>query len=254
MSEFKLLGDSLKSPLTAEGDVPKDVIDYVNGFKAVINFTGHGSRNQIAEDEIDHLDEQLQKIVTRLNGKHGKGKWLASYGGDPFYAEKPDVAYIMNKINGHGVPIIAICCDKYAPYMVGENGELATGPSYKMLGNGAAVVYKTEVSSDGSILFGGIDKEGKPVGATRYVLKLFGERLREHFAFGGGKIALQEYQLAKTIGLKVSYVRVKARVPTPLEQFEENGITADVAKDHQNYGILDAVVKDNAQSEFCRFL
>eukprot|EP00039_Didymoeca_costata_P019928 m.339437 g.339437 ORF g.339437 m.339437 type:complete len:250 (+) comp18805_c0_seq1:17-766(+) len=236
MAAVQILANSLRNPLTPDFQLSQDVLDFKAKFSACVNFTGHGANNQIHESELDRVNSLVDDIVLRINAEH-KGKWFATYGGDPHNPEKPDIAVILHRVASHGVPIVAVQCDKYAGYMVTEDGSVAD-KSYDLLKTGAAVVYKTE-SENGNILYGGKDNKGNAVGATRYIYKLFGDKIIEHISFGGGKVALQEFIMAQGRSLKTTYHRVKARNPTSQEVFLACEMP-QAEKEYADYGVVDA--------------
>lgn len=244
-------------PLTAEklkDDKISDIIlNFFARYQVYVNFTGHGSKNQFTEESLQEANEKIDELVKDMNKKHGAGNWAVVYGGDPSNPAKPDIGMVLNRLHKSRVAVIAIQCDKYAAYMFkdGDANTLAEGPSYEVLEHGgAAVVYETEEDDKGVIKFGGHDDDYNPVGTTRYIAALCGDKLRYHFALGGGAIAAQEYEffaresvVRKETGrpeLEVTYMKLEARNPTPIAEFLKLGFTEEEAKASAKYGIVDA--------------
>lgn len=235
--EFKLLGNS-SEPVGASDPVPEDAKAFIDQFEAVFNFTGHGSKQQIAD--VPLAESLVAKVVAEIDSKFGSGNWLAAYGGDPYNAAKPDIAVLVAKMASLGVPILAVQCDKYAAYMVTADGAIADEESYGHLQTGAAYVYCTEEDSAGQILFGGYAEDGKTVvGSTRHIMKLCGNKIKGQYAFGGGQIAAQEMEIAISKEMSCTYIPLKAKTPPTADVYEAAGFAAPKTTDESAlFGVL----------------
>jgi len=149
-------------------------------------------------------------MIRALNKKHGKGNWVAVFGGDDYDPKNPDVAHVRHYLRTrHKVPIFAVQSD-----IVDKKwGGVDSGFDYAMY-----VPTDMKPASDPSgkpqILWGGVAKGGKPVGATKGYLGstfLNEGKMKGVIAVGGGPIALAEAQYARKQGLPVTYLRAEAR-------------------------------------------
>lgn len=184
----------------------KDTLATVDRFKASVLVVGFGSKAQYKDPEA--AQRELDKIADQFDAEHGKGKWLAVFGGDPYKAEAPDVACMIKYLQDHrSVPVLALQSDK-----VKEWGGVDPHLDY--------VHYlPTTTGPDGKIVWGGF-LDGKPAGPTAgYLGEDFiggkNPRLKAMVAIGGGEIAGQEAGYARQHGVPLHYIRAEARFDTP---------------------------------------
>jgi len=199
----------------------KDISKFAaeHGIKAVYSMIGHGAHNQIKD--ITTTMTQLEKVLIEPLNKQwgGVGSWCVLYGGDPYQDDRHDIAALVRELRILGVWVVAIQCAEYSKYMLEDpdsnSGALSTRMDYAHVD--AAIIYRTERRRDGKILYGGFDTqthEHNVVGATRYLLELFGhipgqasgtQLLKGVICCGGGPISLSEFKEMTRRGYPVFY-------------------------------------------------
>jgi len=195
----------------------------IHGITAFYTLLGHGSVNQIKSMET--LTEDLQPLIDSLNSTHGRRKWGILYGGDPANDKKPDIGAVAKLFSEKGARVVAVQCLQYASYMIGKSSvEGDKHPPLTWDWLDAAIVYKTEKKKDGSILFGGFDTTNPLhhlVGATRYIITLFGpssgsspqdQLLQGEIICGGGPISIHEHNEFFRRGYPFFYMPTEAKV------------------------------------------
>ena len=70
-----------------------------NGYNGAYLFFGHGSKGQFKDTA--EMERALDQVVAEFDNKHGKGKWLLVFGGDPANAEKPDIVILLFSERGY---------------------------------------------------------------------------------------------------------------------------------------------------------
>jgi hypothetical protein len=189
-----------------------DLARVLSRYPARVFFAGHGSKSQYGD--LDELRKQLDQIAARMNGKYGRGKWLAMFGGDSFNPEKPDIAFAMKYLEDrHGVPLLAVQSDvvkgwggidrhvRYVFWVPTAYVPLRDSAGQPVIENGKPKMV---------IVWGGF-KDGVAVGPTSVLLDK--GVATEMVALGGGPIARDEYNYAQSIGLPVSQHRLLTRYP-----------------------------------------
>eukprot|EP00928_Gymnodinium_smaydae_P001404 TRINITY_DN10520_c0_g1_i3.p1 TRINITY_DN10520_c0_g1~~TRINITY_DN10520_c0_g1_i3.p1 ORF type:complete len:536 (-),score=68.56 TRINITY_DN10520_c0_g1_i3:417-1976(-) len=92
-----------------------DFLRCLDHYKAIVHISGFGCKQQ-----YDDIDDVVPRVAAALcdgpggmDTRFGKGNWVACFGGDPLCEEKPDVAYLVHRLQQqYGVHLIAIQCDK----------------------------------------------------------------------------------------------------------------------------------------------
>ena len=169
----------------------------------VLLFVGYGSSAMFADTQaaLDSMQPLLSDVQARSNGQ----PFTVVYGGDPSDANAPSIGYFMTLLKRqYHCQIVAIT--------VGSS-------SFE---SDWAYVYRSpeDFDANGNTLYGGIDAERQPVGATRYYLgpgfiePLPGKdkaSLSGLVVLGGGKVAVQELDYADKKGVKWHYLPCAAK-------------------------------------------
>ncbi|MCB0349032.1 MAG: hypothetical protein KDD37_09350 [Bdellovibrionales bacterium] len=187
-------------------------------YKAVVLFLGHGSKSQFGD--IASTLEEVDRKVRELNIDYGHGNWLATFGGDSFNPEKPDISHVMKHLNEAGVPILAIQSDvvkgwggvdKYINYV----RYVPTTTVPELGSDGKEILVDGKIKT--KIIWGGF-VNGKAAGPTAtYLGAQFTERanplLKQVVLIGGGPIALEEVQYANRRGIPITYIAAVTKFP-----------------------------------------
>ena len=130
----------------------------------------------------------LGPVVQKLEEKHGKGKWLAVYGGDTALLEKPDLGACIEWMKQDFSPLVMSVqgweeCDNFVDFMFR---------------------YEEEKDAKGRTVYGGVI-EGQLVGGSKVYL---GETFRTLLTAvidvdAKGRVGSQELEFAKEKGLKI---------------------------------------------------
>eukprot|EP00039_Didymoeca_costata_P001574 m.53384 g.53384 ORF g.53384 m.53384 type:complete len:314 (+) comp10865_c0_seq2:213-1154(+) len=212
-----------------EKHCPPQVKTFLEAYKAVYAFTGHGANNQIKD--ISEIHAHLDTVVEDLDKKHtnnnGQRTWLACYGGDPYDKHKQDIAAVMHYLaHRHKVHVLAVQCEEYGFGKYGiilDDGKLNIKPFGHLR---ATVIYETDYDGNKKILFGGHKRKCRAipkhsdlqlVGASRYILgNLFDGKLKGQISCGGGPIAVRETELALLhFGLNILYIPTTVKYSAP---------------------------------------
>ncbi len=207
-------------------------------YQATYLFLGFGGITGFKDtDEIDRASEE---IVREFNEKHGKGKWLLVYGGDP--VEGLNIGELIRrvKVRHPEVPVLAVQADSYLEKGLLNWGFIDYVFFYKKPDIDEKLRYR---------LYAGYDESsGKLYGATNYYL---GDKFIESglkgggvVAFGGGTRAGQEVQYAVLKGLNVISYKIESGNKKP-----ETLSAADWNKYGAPEGVLEKLgKKGNVQS------
>ena len=95
----------------------KELVDWgetlklVDRHKAAVLVVGFGSKGQYEDPQAAQM--QLDQLAESFDAEYGKGKWLVVFGGDPYKADSPDVAWMVRHLqDNHAVPVLALQSDK----------------------------------------------------------------------------------------------------------------------------------------------
>jgi S-adenosylmethionine synthetase len=166
-----------------------------------------------------------------VDGRFGRGRWAACFGGDPFNEAKPDIAVLVQRLQSkHQMKLIAIQADKVQKEWGGVDKHIDV-----------VYYYPTEYLEDGkTVAWGGL-KGGRPVGTTRILLEVnpcSGLPL-QWIAAGGGDITLNELRAAWDHDISILYIEALARLPQdpsqpcgPCKQYW------DSMQDYQQHGFF----------------
>ncbi|GAX81825.1 hypothetical protein CEUSTIGMA_g9253.t1 [Chlamydomonas eustigma] len=181
-------------------------------FPEVHLFFGYGERAQYADVEelMDALSPSLKAIQSRCAG----APFLAVYGGDKAVKERPDLGWLMKRIQDE------YNCKLAAVQSAGEPDEhsdfcFVAKQQFETLKKMNSAGQEEEFQQ---VLYGGT-RNGVPVGGARYYLgpefiaSTHGAAplLKSVFVLGGGGIALEEIQYADQKGVTWVYVPSRAR-------------------------------------------
>jgi hypothetical protein len=174
------------------------------GYAGAYLFLGHGSKGQFKD--VSEMEKVMEEMIQELDGKHGKGKWLLVFGGDPANAEKPDIGYFVKRLKEKHpeIPLLAIQADEYKKYGVGDYVDFV-------------YYYPTQRGEAGNILYGGYDESsGALFGSSRFYLgeKFLQSGLKGIVSFGGGDIAKGVVNYGLKLGLNVTAYKIEARYPS----------------------------------------
>ena len=196
-----------REPIVSDADM-QNLAKYIKDHEGqAVLIDGHGRTNQFFKMDLDTMKVVLKPVVEHLNEtlnknkkKEGPPEWLAIYGGDPneFNDEEPeksvsDTGFLMHVLaTEFRVRIVATQCDIYADAFFDEEGGLSR--KYSHLKGGAALLYKTTIKLDDAQMkepeFGGYDREGNLVGASRlWFSNVIRDYVKYELAVGGGPIA-----------------------------------------------------------------
>ena len=203
---------------TVELRTTDELLDTTGKFSATFLFLGHGSKSQFAD--VPAVLAEVDKVVSQLNARYGRGNWLATFGGDSYNAEKPDIGVVMKHLKDSGVPVMAIQSD----VVIGWGGVdkyidfvhwVPTTKIPEVGADGKPVIVDGQVKM--KVVWGGF-VDGKPAGPTATYLGanfISGPNpvLKGVIAVGGGPLALEEVRYANQRGVPVKYVRAEACYP-----------------------------------------
>merc|ERR1719277_2971372 len=114
------------------------MINYMSSFNAVVLINGHGSAGQFGD--LADVDWIVDHVVKDLNERFGTN-WLVLYGGEPFQAETPTIAYPARRLHMvHHKTILAVQCDFYGQYVLEPTDSVV----YEHLTGGALYQYPTQ--------------------------------------------------------------------------------------------------------------
>lgn len=91
-----------------------ELLNYLHRFRALVCITGFGAKQQYGEPEqvFEDVAKPLFEASDCLDLHFGKGRWVACFGGDPLDEEKPDVAYLVRRLQQkYNMPLIATQAD-----------------------------------------------------------------------------------------------------------------------------------------------
>lgn len=199
-------------------DQEERFIEKIKKYKIVL-FVGNGSINQYNKEELYIIDKKIDILINNF----GK-KWIAIYGGDKYYNEKPDISYVMKLLHKKGVKTAAIQNDIVLEW----NSPVDEYIDF--------VYYiKTMYKDNNNILWGGFHNE-ELVGPSKIYLERFIEKgiLNDIVAIGGGIITKDEIIYGINKGFKPKYIRIKV------------GKNIDNKDDNiKKYGFIEELLKDN---------
>lgn len=162
-----------------------NVLSLLDSYEGNYLFIGHGSKSQYAN--FDEVRPKLDSLVETFNSRHGKGRWLAIFGGDNVNPQKPDIAHVMQYLREHHeVPLLAIQSD-----VVIKKWGSAVDPHVDYAYY-VETDYFRDAGGEEKIQWGGT-KNGRLLGPTRvYLGDDFTQgprpRLQGLIAIGGGPI------------------------------------------------------------------
>ena len=149
-------------------------------------FIGNGAKLQYKD--MNQVTQKLSPILDNLEMAHGRGKWLAVYGGDTFVEESPDLGAVMAFVKkNYEAPLLSIQgwpeVDDFVDYILR---------------------YEEEKDSTGRILYGGV-RDGILIGGTKIYL---GPHFRKILTGvinvdARGRIGRAEVAFAREIGINV---------------------------------------------------
>jgi hypothetical protein len=191
----------------------EELLAYMQQFKAVILFNGHGSAGQYGD--LAECDRIVDIIVRNVDGLVGTN-WLVLYGGEPWKEGMDTIAYPIRRLRRkHGKTVLAVQCDFYGKYILAPSDT----DQYAHLENGAVYQYPTTHHLDRRtkkrvIQFGGYDRKGRLTGGSSV---WFSEELRNagfpngHVLIGGGPIAADEADFCTKNDIPILYARARKK-------------------------------------------